>query len=285
MTMDISNMYLNTPLKDFQYMRFHIDLIPEEVIEEYNLWDRVVKDGWLYCEIRMAIYGLKESGKLANIELQKVLAERGYYPCAFSQGLYKHESRPITFSLVVDVFGVKYIRKEDADHLEQTIKNSYPMKTDWTGEYYLGMTLTWDYNKIQNDRNVCLSMPGYVRNALIQFQHTYTKNTFAPSPYQAPVYGRKQQMAPNIDTPTFTDKQQKEFQKIVGKFLYYAWAIDNTMMHALNDLASQITTRTMKTEIAIECFLNYCATYPNAAIMYRATYMIIQCDVMRMQPT
>ena len=33
--------------------------------------------------------------------------------------------------------GVKYVRKEDADHLEQTIKNSYPMKTDWTGEYHL----------------------------------------------------------------------------------------------------------------------------------------------------
>ena len=45
MTIDISNMYLNTPLKDFQYMRFHIDLIPEEVIDEYNLRDRVDKDG------------------------------------------------------------------------------------------------------------------------------------------------------------------------------------------------------------------------------------------------
>jgi len=92
MTMDISNMYVNTPLKDFQYMRFHIDLIPEE----YNLRDRVDKDGWLYCEIRMAIYGLKESGKLANEQLQKVLAKRGYYPCAFTQGLYKHELRHIS---------------------------------------------------------------------------------------------------------------------------------------------------------------------------------------------
>ena len=51
------------------------------------------------------------------------------------------------------------------------------------------------------------------------------------------------------------------------------------MMHALNDLASQITTGTMKTEQAIECFLNYYATYPNAAIMYRASDMIIRCDV------
>ena len=52
-------------------MRFHIDLIPEEVIEEYKLRDRVDKDGWLYCEISMATYGLKESGKLANEQLQK----------------------------------------------------------------------------------------------------------------------------------------------------------------------------------------------------------------------
>jgi len=79
MMMNISNMYLNTPLNDLQYMRFHIDLIPEEVIEEYNLRDKLNKDGWLYCGIQKAIYGLKERNKLANVQLQKVLANRGYY--------------------------------------------------------------------------------------------------------------------------------------------------------------------------------------------------------------
>ena len=89
----------------------------------------------------MAIYGLKERGKVANVQLQKVLAKCGYYPCAFTQGLYKHESQPITFSLVVHNFGVKDVRKEDVDHLEQTIKNSYPLKMNWIVEYYLGMGL------------------------------------------------------------------------------------------------------------------------------------------------
>jgi len=56
-------------------------------------------------------------------------------------------------------------------------------------------------------------MPGYVRDALIHFQHTYTKNTFAPSPYQTPVYGHKQQMAPIIETPTFTQKNNKKNYK------------------------------------------------------------------------
>ena len=69
MTIDISNMYLNTPLNNYQYMRFNIKMIPQEVIHHYGLQNRATKDGWVYCEIRKAIYGLKESRKLANIEL------------------------------------------------------------------------------------------------------------------------------------------------------------------------------------------------------------------------
>ena len=50
------------------------------------------------------------------------------------------------------------------------------------------------------------------------------------------------------------------------------------MMHALNNLASQVTTGTMKTEEAQACFLNYCATNPDASIVYYASDMIIRGD-------
>ena len=72
MTIDISNMYLKTPLQEYQYMRFNINMITQEVIDHYGLQNKVTKDGWVYCEIHKAIYGLKESGKLANIKLQAV---------------------------------------------------------------------------------------------------------------------------------------------------------------------------------------------------------------------
>ena len=49
------------------------------------------------------------------------------------------------------------ILESDADHLEQTIKNMYPMKMDWTGEYYLGMPLKWNYNKIHKMAEVSAS--------------------------------------------------------------------------------------------------------------------------------
>ena len=133
-TIDISNMYLNTPLQEYQYMRFNINMIPQEVIDHYGLQNKATNDRWVYCEIRKAIYGLKESGKLANIELQAVLATSGYKPCCFTHGLYKHETQNTTFSLAVDGFGVKYTNKRDADHLIMTLQKKYPIKMNWIGD-------------------------------------------------------------------------------------------------------------------------------------------------------
>ena len=172
---NISNMYLNTPLQEYQYMQFNISMVPQEMIDHYDLQSKVTGDGWLYWKKRKAIYGLKESEKLANIEPQTVLASEGYKPCHFTHGLYKQEKRNISFSLVVDDFGVRYIDKQDADHLITTLQKKYPIKMKWVGDYYLGMTLEWDYNKIHSKQNVQLSMPGYVKEALIKFKHHFVK--------------------------------------------------------------------------------------------------------------
>ena len=47
------------------------------------------------------------------------------------------------------------------------------------------------------------------------------------------------------------------------------------MMHALNDLASQVTAGTMKIEEAQVCFLNYSEKNPDATIIYYVSDMII----------
>ena len=41
MTIDISNFYLNTPMDRYEYMRMKLDMFPDDVIEEYNLHDKV----------------------------------------------------------------------------------------------------------------------------------------------------------------------------------------------------------------------------------------------------
>ena len=58
MTMDISNMYLNTPLDRFEYMRMKLTKFPQGIIDEYKLNDIVNSHGWIYMKIRKALPGL-----------------------------------------------------------------------------------------------------------------------------------------------------------------------------------------------------------------------------------
>jgi hypothetical protein len=68
------------------------------------------------------MYGLPQAGRLANNLLIKRLAPYGYRPCHHTHGLWRHDTKPVTFTLVVDDFGIKYIGKENADHLLNALK-------------------------------------------------------------------------------------------------------------------------------------------------------------------
>jgi hypothetical protein len=104
-------------------------------------------------------------GRIANDVLVPYLAKHGYRQCEHTPGLFRHDTRPILFSLVVDNFGVQYVGREHAEHLAGIIAAKYQMTTDWKGKLYCGISLKWDYVK----RNVTLSMPGYVAKALQRF--------------------------------------------------------------------------------------------------------------------
>ena len=85
--MDISKMYLNTPLDRFEYMRTKLTNFPQEIIDEYKLNDIVNNSGWVYMEIRKAFYGLYQSGALAATKLAADLKPYGYYKVPKTKGL------------------------------------------------------------------------------------------------------------------------------------------------------------------------------------------------------
>ena len=74
----------------------------------HNLYDKV-KGGYIYMEIQMGMYGLPQSGILANKLLKERLAEHGYFELTHTPGLFMHKTQPVWFTLVVDDFGIKYI--------------------------------------------------------------------------------------------------------------------------------------------------------------------------------
>jgi hypothetical protein len=120
MMMDIKNYYLGTPLPWFEYMKMLLSRFPEEIIQRYNL-NALAVNGWVYIEIRKGMYGLKQAGLLANQLLQTPLAPFGYCPARHIPGLWLHKTRPISFTLVVDDFAVRYVGKQHADHLRSSL--------------------------------------------------------------------------------------------------------------------------------------------------------------------
>jgi hypothetical protein len=166
-------------------MHLPLSINPDETITKYNLW-AISVGGWVYLEIRKGMYGLKQAGLLTNQLLQQRVAPYGYYPVWHTLGLWLHKTIPIVFTLVVDDFAVKYVKKDNAHHLRNALLRHYETTTDWGGTVYSGMTLKWDYQKHTCD----ISMPGYITNNLIKFQHDTLKHPqHTPSKYATPIYG------------------------------------------------------------------------------------------------
>jgi hypothetical protein len=271
MIMDIKNYYLSTPLPRFEYMKMLLSRFPEEIVQKYNL-NALAVDGWVYIEIRKGMYGLKQAGLLANQLLQTRLAPFGYYPARHTPGLWLHKTRPISFTLVVDDFTVKYVGKQHAEHLRNALLRTYELTTDWTATVCSGITLKWDYKK----RTCNISMPGYVSNVLRKIQHDAPKHPqHTPSRYVTPVYGAKTQYTTKYETPPLTAQQCLTIQKVTGSVLYYARAVDPTVLMPLNDIATEQTKATEKTQAATNQLLDYLATHLDATIRYHASDMIL----------
>ena len=270
--LDIKNMYLHSGLPTPEYMRIRKELVPQEIIDQYQLHD-YFHNGYLYCEIQKGLYGLPQAGKLAHDKLKKHLKQYDFQPCTVTPGLWKHKTRDIVFCLVVDDFGVRYTKKEDADFLIQCLRTEYDLHEDWEGELYIGMALKWDYTA----RTLELSMPGYVEEALKRFAHpTPITPQHSPFKWTRPVYGQSIQYAKEEDTtPVLNTNDTKRVQQVVGTFLYYARAIDNTMLPALNDIAAQQSAPTETTATQITQILDYAASHPDAVIKFQASDMVL----------
>jgi hypothetical protein len=66
MSLDISNFYLMAPMTRYEYVRMNLDDFRKDIIEEYKLREIATKDGTVIAECRKCVYGLPQTGILAN---------------------------------------------------------------------------------------------------------------------------------------------------------------------------------------------------------------------------
>ena len=78
MILDISNFYLMTPLKRKEYLKMKLSDFPESIIAHYNLCEKATPGGFVYVAIKRGMYGIPQSGILAQTLLETRLNSHGY---------------------------------------------------------------------------------------------------------------------------------------------------------------------------------------------------------------
>lgn len=120
-------------------------------------------------------------------------------------------------------------------------------------------------------------MPEYINKLLHKLQYKPSTPEHNPHVYKPPAYGKTVQYVEPPDTSTpLSPARKKRIQQIVGSLLYYARAVDNTILMAVNDLAAQQAHATVATEAHAHKLLNYLATHPNATVTFKPSDMTLQ---------
>ncbi len=127
------------------------------------------------------MYSLKEAGKLSNLRLVSLLQSFAFHQTD-TPGLFRHASRPITFVLVVDDFGVKYHRPSDFAFLVSCLSTLYHVKAHPIASSFLGFSL---YHHRSN-RTFSVSYPEYVSTLLTRLRPLGIAHTSSPFVYTPP---------------------------------------------------------------------------------------------------
>ena len=120
-------------------------------------------------------------------------------------------------------------------------------------------------------------MPGYIKKKLKQYDHAFP-NRAQTCPYlpEPKLNGaRAQAPLPDDNSKPLDKKGIQKIQQIADSILYYARAVDMTVIMALSSIASEQMTATEKTQKRCVQLLDYLASNSEAKLRYRASDMIM----------
>ena len=271
MTLDIKDYYLGAPLERSEFVRISTRFIPETTMKKYEMHKYENNKAVLF-EIKKCMYGLPQAGYLSQQRLIAHLKKYGYYQTRNVPCLFKHKTNSCVFTLVVDDFGLKYAVKRDAEHLIDTLQKLYKLHIDWEGKKYLGFEIHFD----DEAQEVVLGMPKYVPKMLeLFYPGENLKGAKSPAVYTPPQYGAQQKTPMKDVSEPLSGEDKTKLQAMVGSLLFYARAIDYTMVPATTHLASRQANPTQDVMDSAHRLFQYAAAYPNNKLVFKACDMVL----------
>ena len=122
-------------------------------------------------------------------------------------------------------------------------------------------------------------MDQHTRDALSELEALKPKQHFK-GPLKLPSINcrAKVQHIEDDNSPPPTQEQIKFIQQVIGKFLFMAGAVDDTLLHALNDRACQASKGTQQTWEAAQHVFECIACNTTPVIKCRASDVILKAE-------
>ena len=111
-------------------------------------------------------------------------------------------------------------------------------------------------------------------------QHPHPKRPqYSPHDHHPYQIGKTRHLTPVPDISSILPQEKiKWVQSALGSLLYYAQAIDGTILPALSSIATQQAKPTDNTLRKVKRLLDHVATYPNVFLQYYASNMLLHID-------
>ncbi len=201
------------------------------------------------------------------------MEEEGYYKAHSTPGHWQHTWHPVQFCLIANNFGIEYVGIEHFNHLLTLLKKYHQIQTNMAGDKIVGINVQWDFP----GRRVRIDMQTYIDNLLLTLNWPRPRKPQLSPFIATPIaYGKKTQLTLDEDRSALLSPEcLQRVQKILGSLVYYARAVDNKLLVALNAIASRQSKATVHMEQLVHTLLDYVATYPNDGIIYRASNMVL----------
>ena len=122
MGLDLKDFYPNAPIERPEFLHIKLSNFQEDIIKHYKLREKVDYKGSLYVKYVCRMYGFPHAGIIAQKLLEERLKKHGYHQSDKTPGFRKHDTQPISFTLIFDDFGVKYVGKKHTNHRINVLK-------------------------------------------------------------------------------------------------------------------------------------------------------------------
>eukprot|EP00804_Cyclotella_cryptica_P026973 CCRYP_019724-RA/>CCRYP_019724-RA protein AED:0.30 eAED:0.43 QI:0/0/0/1/0/0/5/0/439 len=164
------------------------------------------------------------------------------------------------------------VGRELAEHLIRVLKEHYTVSIDWDGVLYCGIQINWNYD----NRTPDISMLNYIHKVLRSASNTsylpHHKIAHTNHIPRSVGWQRKTQYQQMILTPWMKLASNGSNKSAL---LFYACAVDNTVLLSLSAIVSEQANLTQLTNKRCNNLLDYCASHPNAIVCFRASNMIL----------